>query len=67
MKKSIPFQLFSTVHSCGENDQKKFAETKEPKSERVLPSADYSSLLVNYECDMDVPKWRKFYISLKQM
>ena len=51
--------LLATIISCGEMKTKQ-AE-KEPKENSIketisetLPSADYSSLLINYECVMDV-------------
>jgi hypothetical protein len=50
--------------SCGESKKKEsknedqVVSKQETKSE-VLPSADYSTLLVNYECDMDVAEVAK--------
>lgn len=47
--------LSSILVSCGENAGKKITNqknTQEATSSKVLPSADYSSLLINYECDI---------------
>ena len=61
MKKtlSLAFSL-ALLFACGENNQKKNDADKDPSKAKsmetptTLPSADYSSLLVNYECGMDV-------------
>ena len=66
MKKTISLVLlFSLLFACGENNQKKKdADNGKTKSKAVettttLPSADYSSLLGNYECDMTVAEVAK--------
>ena len=52
--------LLGVLVSCGEtkekkNDQNTSQDKSQPaKASKTLPSADYSSLLVNYECDMTV-------------
>jgi len=54
-KMAIFAMLSSILVSCGENAGKKITNqknTQEATSSKVLPSADYSSLLINYECDI---------------
>ena len=54
-KMAIFAMLCSILVSCGENAGKKTTNqknTQEATSSKVLPSADYSSLLINYECDI---------------
>ena len=52
--------LLGVLISCGETKEKKNDQnTSQDKSQpaeasKTLPSADYSSLLVNYECDMTI-------------
>ena len=60
MQKTIGSALMLlAVISCGETAEKKVEQNtdqtspKKEESGKVLPSADYSSLLQNYECDMD--------------
>ena len=60
MQKTIGSALMLlAVISCGETAEKKVEQNTDqtsPKNEesgKVLPSGDYSSLLLNYECDMD--------------
>jgi len=65
--KKLPFIafVFAVLLSCGETkDKKNDQNTSQDKSQPVetsktLPSADYSSLLINYECDMDVAEVAK--------
>ena len=59
MQKTISSALMLlAVISCGETAEKKVDQNtdqtspKKEESGKVLPSGDYSSLLVNYECDM---------------
>jgi hypothetical protein len=58
MKKIAAFILASSLICCGEapekkNDPSSSPETPQQVSSKVaLPSGDYSSLLLNYECDM---------------
>tara|TARA_R110000765_G_scaffold115714_4_gene208684 strand:- start:3728 stop:4342 length:615 start_codon:yes stop_codon:yes gene_type:complete len=60
MQKTIGSALMLlAVISCGETAEKKVEQNtdqtspKKEESGKVLPSGDYSSLLLNYECDMD--------------
>ncbi len=54
------FLLLALMISCGETKEKKNDQNtnqeilQKAESIETLPSADYSSLLVNYECDMTV-------------
>jgi hypothetical protein len=64
MKKILVLVLIgSFLISCGEspekkNDQRTSSEDTPQAAEpmKAQASADYSSLLINYECDMDVPE-----------
>jgi hypothetical protein len=64
MKKILALVLIgSFLISCGEapekkNDQRTTIEDTPQAAEpmKAKASADYSSLLINYECDMDVPE-----------
>ena len=56
--------LCSILVSCGENTGKKTPNqesSKEAKSSKVLPSADYSSLLINYECEITPVELAKIF------
>lgn len=65
--KKLPYiaLVFAVLLSCGETaEKKKDQNTSQDKSKpseasKTLPSADYSSLLVNYKCDMDVAEVAK--------
>jgi hypothetical protein len=65
MRKLVSSILFLALFiSCGETKkneaQKETKEvSKKETTSEALPSADYSSLLVNYECDMDVAEVAK--------
>lgn len=59
MKKTIGIALMvGILISCGETKEKKKDQNTDPgkspttAADKPLPSADYSSLLLNYECDM---------------
>jgi len=59
--------LLGVLISCGEtkekkNDQKTSQDKTQPAEvSKTLPSADYSSLLVNYECDVTVAEVAKIF------
>ena len=56
--------ILGLLISCGETKKKESKNEEQEVSKQetaieALPSADYSSLLVNYECDMDVAEVAK--------
>ena len=57
--------MLLAVISCGETAEKKVDQNtdqtspKKEESGKLLPSGDYSSLLLNYECDMDAAEVAK--------
>ena len=56
--------ILGLLLSCGENKKKESKNedqevSKQETAIEVLPSADYSSLLVNYECDMSITEVAK--------
>ena len=59
--------LLGVLISCGETKEKKNDQnTSQDKSQpaeasKTLPSADYSSLLLNYECDMTAAEVAKIF------
>lgn len=67
--KKLPYiaLVFAVLLSCGETAEKKTdqnteqASSKKEESGKVLPSADYSSLLTNYECDMTATDVAKIF------
>ncbi len=68
MKKLVSSILFlGVLISCGETKEKKNDQnTSQDKPQvvetnKTLSSADYSSLLINYECDMTVAEVAKIY------
>lgn len=67
MQKTIGSALMLlAVISCGETAEKKVNQNTDltsPKEEsgKVLPSGDYSSLLLNYECDMTAAELAKVF------
>ncbi|MGB5437987.1 MAG: hypothetical protein WBM98_18985 [Maribacter sp.] len=67
MKKTITLVLFSLLFACGENNQKKHdadngkTKSKATETATTLPSSDYSSLLLNYECDMTAAEVAKVF------
>ncbi|QLG45931.1 hypothetical protein [Costertonia aggregata] len=63
-RKIIPVLLFSVLLSCGEASKKteknqKNKETTTKEETKTLPSGNYTTLLVDYQCGMDASEFAK--------